>query len=148
MPNYLTLSWNQFEDDTHQLCDKLLACDKKWNAIVAIARGGLVPATILSHRLSIHWLDTICINSYDDDTFSQKNLEVLKELKNDSQNILVVDDLVDTGDTFRLVRQMLPNAHFSCVYAKPAGISSTDVYSLEVPTDTWLVFPWEEQLVA
>ncbi len=146
MPNNLTLSWKQFEEDTDQLTQKLLALDQKWTAIVAIARGGLVPAAIVSNRLDIHWVDTICMSSYDDETFQQHHMEVLKEFKSESQNILVIDDLVDSGNTFKLVREMLPNAHFACVYAKPAGIPATDTYFREVAGDTWLVFPWEEQI--
>lgn len=146
MPNYLTLTWDQFSNHTQQLSEQLVALDKKWTTIVAVARGGLVPATILSHTLAIHSIETVCINSYDDETFEQQALSVLKEYKSDSAQILVIDDLVDSGDTFKIIRQMLPNAHYACVYAKPAGIQTTDSFYQEVPGDTWLVFPWEEQL--
>jgi xanthine phosphoribosyltransferase len=146
MSKYLSLSWEQFAEDTHGLVRKLSDLDIKWTTIVAIARGGLVPAAIISHEMSIRSVDTICINSYDDETFQQQELEVLKGLQSDSQHILVIDDLVDTGKTFKMVRAMLPNAHYACVYAKPAGLATTDSHFKEVANDTWLVFPWEEQL--
>lgn len=144
MPSYINLSWTQIENDTHTLADQLLQLDKTWTGIVAIARGGLVPATILSHRLSIHWLDTLCISSYSDETQQQDQLNILKEFKSDNHQLLVVDDLVDSGKTFMHARKMLPNAHFSCIYAKDPGIETTDTYALKVPSDSWLVFPWEE----
>src|SRR3990167_6301350 len=108
MSKYLSLSWEQFSEDTHGLSRKLLDLDIKWTTLVAIARGGLVPAAIISNALAIRSVDTICINSYDDEAFQQQELEVLKGIKSDNHNILVIDDLVDTGKTFELVRAMLP----------------------------------------
>ena len=63
---------------------------------------------------------------------------------------LIVDDLVDTGTTARVVRALLPNAHFACVYAKPAGRDAVDSFITEVSQDTWILFPWdtEPQFVA
>ena len=56
---------------------------------------------------------------------------------------LIIDDLVDTGDTARAVRKMLPKAHFATVYAKPAGRPLVDTYITEVSQDTWIFFPWD-----
>ena len=57
--------------------------------------------------------------------------------------MLVVDDLTDTGKTARVVREMLPNAHFATVYAKPAGVPVVDTFVTEVSQDTWIYFPWD-----
>jgi len=146
MPNYHTFSWSQFEEDTKQLAEKLGALNKEWTTIVAIARGGLVPAAIIAHLFSIRHIETICTISYNDDTLEQESLKILTEFSSESDNILVIDDLVDSGKTFKLVREMLPNAHFACVYAKPTGIPTTDTYFKLFSHDTWLVFPWEEQV--
>ena len=59
------------------------------------------------------------------------------------QGVLVVDDLTDTGKTARLVRELLPNAHFAAVYAKPMGAPLIDTYITEVSQDTWIYFPWD-----
>jgi xanthine phosphoribosyltransferase len=56
-----------------------------------------------------------------------------------------VDDLVDTGGTARIVREMLPKAHFATVYAKPDGRPEVDTYITEVSQDTWILFPWDSQ---
>ena len=58
-------------------------------------------------------------------------------------SVLVVDDLVDTGATARLVREMLPKAHFATVYAKPLGRPLVDTFITEVSQDTWIFFPWD-----
>ena len=57
--------------------------------------------------------------------------------------LLVVDDLVDTGQTARVMRGLLPEAHFACVYAKPAGRPLVDTFITEVSQDTWIYFPWD-----
>src|SRR3990167_2608464 len=146
MPNYHTFSWSQFEEDTKELGKKLAALNREWTTIVAVARGGLVPAAILAHQRSIRHIETLCTSSYDDETFEQGSLKMLKEFNSESDSILVIDDLVDSGKTFKMIRQMLPNAHFASVYAKPSGIPTTDSYYQLFSHDTWLVFPWEDQV--
>lgn len=143
MSQYVHLSWEQFSEDTHGLGRKLQSLNKKWDTIVAIARGGLVPAAIMAHVFPVRKIETICINSYDDDTFKQHELEVLKAFRSHDENILVIDDLVDKGHTFQLVREMLPNAHLACVYGKVPGIQIADTYYKEYASSDWLVFPWE-----
>ena len=56
---------------------------------------------------------------------------------------LIVDDLVDTGKTAKVVRDMLPKAHFATVYAKPKGRPLVDTFITEVSQDTWIYFPWD-----
>lgn len=71
-------------------------------------------------------------------------IDVLKGLDGDGTGLLVIDDLVDSGETARLVKSMLPKAHIATVYAKPAGLSVVDTYVTQVSQDTWIVFPWDE----
>ena len=79
---------------------------------------------------------------------TQGDIQVLKEvhadlLADDGENILIVDDLTDTGKTAGLVRAMLPKAHFATVYAKPKGRPLVDTFVTEVSQDTWIYFPWD-----
>src|SRR5262249_7546979 len=62
------------------------------------------------------------------------------------RGVLIVDDLVDTGKTARVVRDLLPDAHFATVYAKPMGRPLVDTFITEVSQDTWIVFPWDSGL--
>ena len=75
----------------------------------------------------------------------QEDLNIIKDVKleNDGEGWLIIDDLVDTGDTARAVRKMLSKAHFATVYAKPAGRPLVDTYITEVSQDTWIFFPWD-----
>ena len=116
---------------------------EKWQGIVAITRGGLVPASIIARELEIRLVDTVCVSSYD--VRSQGEISVLKSVDMDGKDWLLVDDLVDTGQTARIVRDMLPKAHFATVYAKPEGRPLVDTFITEVSQDTWILFPWDTE---
>ena len=144
------VSWDQFHRDARALAWRLAGANGaigKWKAIVCITRGGLVPAAIISRELGIRVIETVSIASYHDYT-SQGELAVLKEvtpvlLENDGENVLIVDDLTDTGKTAAIVRAMMPKAHFATVYAKPKGRPLVDTFVTEVSQDTWIYFPWD-----
>jgi adenine/guanine phosphoribosyltransferase-like PRPP-binding protein len=108
-----------------------------------VTRGGLVPAAIVARELGIRHIDTVCVTSYGDADRVPGSISVLKRIPGDGTGLLIVDDLVDTGETARVVRDMLPKAHFATVYAKPAGRPLVDTFVTEVSQDTWIVFPWE-----
>jgi xanthine phosphoribosyltransferase len=142
-PSKLYLNWEQVQRDGELLADKLR--DKgPWTGIVAVARGGLNPALTLATELDIRLIETFCIVSYDEND-KQGDAAILKGLEHlgDGSGWLVVDDLVDSGKTYDIIRGHLPKAHFSCLYGKPNGIPSTDTYVVDVPQDTWVFFPWE-----
>jgi len=139
---YFPVSWEELHRDARALSWRL-AGRQSWHGIVAIARGGLVPAQIVARELEIRLIDTICVSSYDEQV--QHAPEILKGVSGTTgAGWLIVDDLVDTGQTGRLVRDMLPEAHFATVYAKPAGRAVVDTFVTEVSQDTWILFPWDQ----
>lgn len=146
------VSWDQFHRDARLLAWRL--ADKgpaggPFKAIVCITRGGLVPAAVVARELELRLIETVCIASYDHTR--QGELKVLKEISPSiaaigdgrGSGVLVVDDLTDTGKTAKMVRVMLPNAHFATVYAKPQGVPTVDTFVTEVSQDTWIHFPWD-----
>jgi xanthine phosphoribosyltransferase len=76
---------------------------------------------------------------------TQGDISILKEIEGDGEGWLIIDDLVDTGKTARVVREMLPKAHFAAVYAKPEGRAFVDTFITEVSQDTWILFPWDAE---
>jgi xanthine phosphoribosyltransferase len=137
------VSWDELHRHARALAWRLH--DKgPFKGIVAIARGGLVPAAIVARELEIRLVDTVCISSYEHK--DQGKAQVLKGVKGDGEGLLIVDDLVDTGSTARIVREMLPKAHFATIYAKPAGRPMVDTFVTEVSQDTWILFPWDVEL--
>ena len=137
------VSWEQLHRDARALAWRLTELGR-WERVVAITRGGLVPAAIIARELEVRLIDTVCVSSYDHQ--DRGTPEILKEVGGDGEGVLVIDDLVDTGATARLVRDMLPRAHFATVYAKPAGRPLVDSHVTEVSQDTWIHFPWDLEL--
>jgi xanthine phosphoribosyltransferase len=145
------VSWDQLHRDARALAWRLSG-EGHWQAIVCVTRGGLVPAAIVARELGIRTIETVCVASYD--YKSQGEIEVLKTVADSVANVeggagrgvLIVDDLVDTGKTARVVREILPEAHFATVYAKPAGRPMVDTFITEVSQDTWIYLPWDMSL--
>jgi len=139
------VSWEQFHRDARALAWRLSG-QGPFRAVVSVTRGGLVPAGIVARELGIRVIETVCIASYEYDR--QGSIQVLKGVSGEltaqgGQGILIVDDLVDTGATAKVVRDMLPKAHFATVYAKPAGRPLVDTFITEVSQDTWITLPWD-----
>jgi xanthine phosphoribosyltransferase len=137
------VSWEQLHRDSRALAWRLLG-NNYFNGIIAITRGGMVPAAIIARELDIRLVDTVCVSSYDWQDHKGE-VEVLKSLDMDGDGWLLIDDLVDTGKTARTVRDMLPKAHFATVYAKPQGRPLVDTFITEVSQDTWILFPWDAE---
>lgn len=141
------VSWDQFHRDARALAWRIADLKQDFRGIICITRGGLVPAAIICRELNIRLIETVCIASYHD-YVNQGEMNLLKgiapELMVDGgMGMLVIDDLTDTGKTAAEVREMLPNAHFACVYAKPSGVPMIDTFVTEVSQDTWIYFPWD-----
>ena len=144
-PKRFLVSWDQFNRDAKALAWRLIEKRDQWKGIIAITRGGLIPAGIIARELEIKLIETIGISSYDDQ--KQRDLEIIKnidvKLVGDGEGWLAIDDLVDSGATAKAIRKLLPKAHLATVYAKPAGEPLVDTYVTWVSQDTWIYFPWE-----
>jgi xanthine phosphoribosyltransferase len=151
-PKAFPVSWDQFHRDARALTWRLAGAGP-FEAIVCVTRGGLVPAAIVARELEIRLIETVCVASYHDYK-NQGALSVLKGVADSianvagggGQGVLIVDDLVDTGKTAKIVRELLPKAHFATVYAKPMGRPMVDTFITEVSQDTWIYLPWDTGL--
>ena len=137
------VSWEQLHRDAKALAWRL-ADMGPWQSVVAITRGGLVPSAIIARELEIRMIDTVCVSSYEHQ--SQGGVDIIKGIEGSGVGVLLIDDLVDTGRTAKSVREMLPEAHFATVYAKPEGRPMVDSFVTEVSQDTWIFFPWDTEL--
>lgn len=143
---YKKLSWHQFYQDCLFLGEKIFKKKLKIDRIVAISRGGLVPARILSDFLGLP-ISHIGISSY-------KNLKQLKEpeiiettsFNFNNENILIVDEVSDTGKTFKRALKYFKNKptgkiYTVCPYIKPKTSFIPDFYLKTI--DAWIVFPYD-----
>jgi len=145
------VSWDQLHRDARALAWRLqdvAPAGGEWRAVIAITRGGMAPAMIVARELDIRTVDTISVKSYNHQT--QSEAQVVKspdmELIGDGEGVLIIDDLVDTGRTLKIVRERMPKAHVATVYAKPMGRDMVDTFVTEVSQDTWIFFPWDMAL--
>ena len=147
--HYYTVSWDQLHRDARALAWRLIEL-APFKGIVAITRGGLIPAAIIARELDCRLIESVSVITYDEETRGEPVVTKPPTAAGDGTGFLIVDDLVDTGATARVVRGLLPKAHFAAVYAKPAGRPVVDSFITEVSQDTWILFPWdtEAQFVA
>ena len=149
MPSHFYMvGWEQLHRDAKALAWRLI--DKgPFRGIVAVTRGGLIPAAIVARELECRLVESVSILTYGGDSPESRGMpEVTKPpaAAGDGTGFLIIDDLVDTGTTARVVRALLPKAHFACIYAKPAARDAVDTFITEVSQDTWILFPWDTEL--
>jgi len=122
------ITYSDYQDHINNLVTKinnfLLEHDNiQITKIFAVLRGGLPIGTHLSNYLNID-----LITSHED------------YLKEDPKNILVVDDLCDSGKTFEKYKKSI----LACLFIKPRRIITPDIYIRELANNIWVVFPWEQ----
>jgi len=143
----IVISWAELHRDTRYL-SQVLHEKGPWKGIIAITRGGLVPAALIARELDIRLVDTICVTSYAAPSAGgaaqvQSDVQVLKGVTGDGEGYLLIDDLVDTGRTAQFVRKLLPKSYFATLYAKPAGRPVADYCVKEFKQNKWIHFPWD-----
>ncbi|WP_297465108.1 phosphoribosyltransferase [Thermococcus sp.] len=119
------------------------------DVVVGIARGGLVPAVMLSHILGDLELKVIDVKFYKDVEKKMERPVITIPLHGslEGKRVLIVDDVSDTGKTLEVVIEDVKNAGASevkvaCLSMKPWTKVVPDFYVFR--TDKWVVFPWEE----
>ena len=139
---YATVTWDQLHRDARTLAEALMPLGP-FRGIVAVTRGGLIPAAIIARELDLRLVESISVASYDEEAQGAPTILKPPGAAGDGEGFVIVDDLVDSGVTAGVVRGLLPRAHFACLYAKPAGKRLADTWVVEVPQDTWILFPWD-----
>lgn len=140
------VSWEELHRATRELARRQLPAEQ-WQGVIAVTRGGLVPAAIVARELNLRVVDSVSVKSYAHQA-QQSAPELLKDVSatDTGKGFLVVDDLVDTGNTLEALQQRLPEARFITVYAKPAGMHLVQDYEADIAQETWIHFPWDMSL--
>jgi hypothetical protein len=143
---FYKLSWQQFYKDCLFLGEKIKSKKEKIDKIIAISRGGLVPARIISDYLSLP-ISNIVISSYTN-LKQLKEPEVIEVANMDlkDKNILIIDDVSDTGKTFIRALKHFANEKTKKIltaspYIKPKTQFIPDFYHKSI--DAWIVFPYD-----
>jgi len=121
--------------------------------VIGLARGGLIPATIISYKLNVPLL-SYGISSYKDTTKTDEfkinqfvHFNDFKCLKDIDPHVLVVDDICDTGDTMHYIHSKITlagiKAKYATLFTKKKHRKFLDYYSVVISKNTWIEFPWE-----
>src|SRR5689334_17829707 len=112
---YYTVTWDQLHRDARALAWRLIE-KGPFQGIVAVARGGLIPAAIIARELDCRVVESISVATYEEEERGTPSVRKPASAAGDGTGFLIIDDLVDTGTTARVVRGVLPRAHFATVY--------------------------------
>ena len=129
MKDKIFLSWNDIEALVDNLAEQINKMDKKPFYIYGVPRGGAIPAVWLSHKTGI-------------DYYQLNSAQISKTA--DLSHILIVDDICDSGETIKKLKENFPKCQTATLYYKETAIDKPDIYG-EISTYDWLYFPWENQ---
>ncbi len=145
MVRFLAPNWNLIYEGLVDVASKIKNSGEEFDAIVGIARGGWIPARILSDFLGVKRLISMQVSSYQDLTKNEvKSLDEYRPATSE-RKILLVDDVADTGSSLLFIKNRLTEVGAVCrtttIYVKPWTNFWPDYYFREVTE--WVVFPWE-----
>jgi len=151
----LKLDWDNIDFLINCIADQIQHKRIKFNSIIALGRGGLIPGAALSYKLGILDLHNLGISTRED---AGRYIDTLVYQKPESINkkskILVVDDINDSGRTFTSVKSILQseygidgnNIHFASLIKRNSTEfkDSNTISGNTVYTTSWLQFPWDK----
>lgn len=136
------------QEDIQKVLPVLL--QEKFEKIICITKGGLIPTYYVAKKLRIHKIETINISSYEDkkrgtlkhyfDDY-RKWQEEIDKIK-DKGKVLIIDDIIDTGKTLNYVKSIYPNGK-EFVLVRKEGARSVDYFGRSVEYPIWVDFYWE-----
>lgn len=143
------ITWRDVENACVKIAEDILARDIEIDVIVGIMRGGWIPARLLSDYLGVDRMGALEVKFYRGIGETAERPVVTQPLIIDirDRNVLVVDDVADTGKTFNVAVNFLN--HYgprrivtASLYLKPWSMHRPDFYAEE--TDAWIIFPWDK----
>ena len=149
MKEELNLTWADVEQGVNIIINRI--GNKKYDYVIGIANGGLIPATLIAKRLKLKTM-SVGLESYDGKDFKNVTLwsEIIKRIYILQQHglCLLVDDISDSGKSFNFIKNAyLKNEEILCdtasLVVKPKTSFMPDYFAMNVHTDTWVKFPWE-----
>ena len=159
MPDKEKLSWVDIETATSNLLTKIKSSNVEYDCILGIANGGLIPTCLIAKGLGIKKVLTVSVKAYIDE--NAHDVQFITSLNHwdfkGRSNVLIVDDLIDRGETVFEVEKILSyfshnhelnfNYDTAVLYLKKSDSVTPRVdpkyYSEIKDPESWLVFPWE-----
>ncbi|HWD25871.1 MAG TPA: phosphoribosyltransferase family protein [Rhizomicrobium sp.] len=151
---YVRVSWNEIHRQMREMARwvlEIIEGGRRIDIVVGVSRGGLPFAAVLARELNIREnIESIGVSSYRGENkisgariIKDLHPDVKAKIVNGGENMIILDDLVDTGGTFRELRRIWPNALYATIFSKPEGEDMVDMRFLQAPQNSWIVFPWD-----
>lgn len=145
---YTVPTWNETYQMMLKLAEKILDTGFKPDVIVGVARGGLIPARILSDLLEQPNLATVRTECYVG-THNAKPAPLLSQPISEcveAKKVLIVDDIADTGRSLKLAKEHIlkggaREVRVATLFRKPWSVVKPEYCRAE--TSLWVVFPWD-----
>lgn len=145
------LSWARFGEATRELSRRIVADGFEPEVVVAIARGGLLPAGAIAYGLGVKNCGALNVEFYTGIGTVLTAPEVLPPALDlaylGGRRVLVVDDVADSGHTLKLAIELLDgegaDVRSVTIYTKPGSVVTPDYAWRETPN--WIDFPWSAQ---
>lgn len=141
------ISWEEIQKWSNMVAEKIAADSPDLNQItlVAVSRGGLIPAQLIAYKLNIRDIRVMKLISYDADNKRGETKDISTDRLFDGSDVYFIDDLADSGETIRYLRQRFPLARQCTLLTKNCCAEKPDFTAApDVDGKSWLVFPWDE----
>jgi uncharacterized protein len=143
------ISWAEVQRLSFELATQISGSSFRPNAIIAVARGGFVPARLLCDYLRIYDLASLRVEHYLEGAHKTPAARLKHPVTADisGQQVLIVDDVCDSGDTYRIalehVQGFSPAAVRSAALHHKAGARfAPDFVGRHIREWRWLIYPW------
>lgn len=141
--------WRRVTALTRRLAQRITAAGFAPDVIVAVARGGYVPARLLADYLDVMELASLRVEHYTAGARKRRHARVVQPLNIAlaGRRVLIVDDVADTGDTFVLARAHVATrrpaaVHTAALHYKIGSVFEPDFYAERLATWRWINYPW------
>lgn len=144
---FTTPSWGEIDGMVWKIVGEVRRRGFRPDLILGVSRGGIIPALLLSDRLSAP-LDIIGVRFYKGVGDVEERPYIIQDVSQElmGRRVLIVDDVCDTGHTLRLVREYVKErgareVMVCTLHYKPWAVYRPDYYVEE--TESWIIYPWE-----
>ena len=146
------LDWFDIEHYIDNIVATIACKGEKFDTIVCMGRGGMIPSRILADELDVHDIFPIMFRSYTG--VGERGEIECHEFQYDlsGRKVLLVDDIVDTGNSIDFVQLKLqqhitmPWLPFAALLVKEKVKQKPDYFGEIIDNqEEWIVFPWEHK---
>lgn len=129
------ISWYEIDDYIDSIIEQIEETGTEVKKVVGIARGGLIPAVMISHRLRCDF-DMVCWQTRDG------NIQDIEKIKSLNKGTLIVDDICDTGKTIADIKELNDNLKYAVLINKQE-VPMVDFSAKNLYNSDWICYPWE-----